>query len=126
MTDSIVRHHTNARMSKIVQAQGVVHLCGQTAVGTDISDIAGQTREVLSRIDGLLTEAGSSRARILTATIYLRDVSDFDMMNAEWESWMPSGAAPARTTVEAKLASANLLVEITVTALQASIMTSPD
>jgi len=126
VTDSIVRHHTNTRMSKIVQAQGLVHLCGQTAVGTDISDIAGQTREVLSRIDGLLTEAGSSRAHILTATIYLREISDFDAMNAEWESWMPNGAAPARTTVEAKLASANLLVEITVTALQASIMTSPD
>ena len=126
MTDSIVRHHTNARMSKIVQAQGLVHLCGQTAVGTDISDIAGQTREVLSRIDRLLTEAGSSRAHVLTATIYLRNIVDFDVMNAEWESWMPSGAAPARTTVEARLASANLLVEVTVSALQSSVMTGLD
>lgn len=124
MTDSIVRHHTNARMSRIVQAQGLVYLCGQTANGTAIPDVAGQTREVLSRIDRLLTEGGSSRAHILTATIYLRGIGDFDAMNAEWESWIPDGAAPARTTLEARLASANLLVEITVTALQASAMTS--
>lgn len=120
MIDGIVRHHTNARMSKIVRAQGLVFLCGQTAGGTDIADIGGQTREVLSRIDSLLAEAGSSRVHILTATVYLRTIGDFDAMNAEWESWIPEGAAPARTTVEAKLASADLLVEITVTALRSS------
>ena len=37
-----------------------------------------------------------------------------------WEAWVPNGSAPARTTVEAKLASSNLSVEVTVTALRAS------
>lgn len=120
MTGAITRLHTNARMSKIVEAQGLVYLCGQTSGGTDIADIAGQTREVLSRIDRLLGEAGSSRAHILTATIHLREMADFDAMNAAWDAWMPEGSAPARTTVEAKLASPSLRVEITVTALRAS------
>ncbi len=82
-----------------------------------IRDVAGQTREALSRIDSLLAEAGSSREQVLSATIYLNDIANFAAMNAEWEKWVPPGSAPARTTVEASLASPDLLVEITVTAL---------
>ncbi len=119
MQEDIVRQHTNARMSKIVQAQGLIYLCGQTASGSDIADIGGQTRETLSRVDRLLAEAGASRDRILSATIHLRSIDDFDAMNTEWEAWVPKGAAPARTTVEAKLASPHLLFEITVVAVRA-------
>jgi enamine deaminase RidA (YjgF/YER057c/UK114 family) len=81
-----------------------------------VHDIAQQTREALSRVDTLLGTAGSDRSRILSALIHLRDIRDFAVMNQVWESWVPAGAAPARTTVQAHLASEELLVEITVTA----------
>jgi len=116
MTTSIQRQQTNARMSKIVQYGGLVYLCGQTSNGTPIADIAGQTSEVLARVDALLTEVGSDRSRLLSATIYLKNIADFAAMNGVWESWVPSGTAPARTTVQASLASSDLLVEITVVA----------
>jgi enamine deaminase RidA (YjgF/YER057c/UK114 family) len=116
MNSMIERKHTNAKMSKIVSHAGIVYLCGQTSSGTDIADIAGQMRETLGRIDVLLAEVGSDKTRLLAATIYLRDSSDFDAMNAEWIAWMPSGHAPARTTVEASCAAPQLLVEITVIA----------
>ena len=114
MIQPIQRHHTNARMSKIVQHGGLVYLCGQTSSGSVAHDVADQTREVLSRIDALLSEVGTDRTRILTATIYLKSIADFATMNAVWESWMPLGCAPARTTVEAVLAAESLLVEITI------------
>ncbi|WP_132584749.1 Rid family hydrolase [Paralcaligenes ureilyticus] len=63
-----------------------------------------------------LTEAGSDRKQILSATIYLKDIDDFAAMNAVWESRIVSGAAPARTTIEARLAAASLLVEVAVVA----------
>lgn len=116
MSNDIHRHHANARMSKIVRHAGLVFLCGQTASGTPIEDAAGQTREVLSRIDALLAEAGTERSRLLSATIHLRDMADFAAMNAAWEAWVPAGQAPARTTVQAALASPALRVEITVVA----------
>ncbi|SEM03968.1 Enamine deaminase RidA, house cleaning of reactive enamine intermediates, YjgF/YER057c/UK114 family [Variovorax sp. YR750] len=117
MTD-IERKHTNARMSKIVRHGGLVYLCGQTASGSAnaTGDIAAQTQEVLARIDALLTEAGTNRERILSTTIYLRSIDDFAAMNSIWESWIAQGSAPARTTVEARLASSSLLVEMTVVA----------
>ncbi len=113
---TIERLHTGLRMSKIVRHAGVIYLCGQTSSGTTESGVEAQTRVVLTRIDSLLAEAGSSRDRILAATVYLRDIADFDAMNRVWEAWLPAGAAPARTTVEAKLALPELLVEVTIVA----------
>ena len=118
---NIERFHANARMSKIVRHGGLIYLCGQTANGSPSAhaDVGSQTQEVLSRIDGLLAEAGSDRGKLLSATIYLRHIDDFAAMNAVWEAWVAAGTAPARTTVEARLASANLLVELTIVAAAA-------
>ncbi|TVO69088.1 RidA family protein [Denitromonas ohlonensis] len=113
----IERMHTGPRMSKIVRHGGLVYLCGQTAGGIDEpGDVTAQTTEMLSRVDRLLTEAGSDRGRILSALIHVTDMADFAAMNAVWEAWLPEGAAPARTTVEARLASPALRVEITIVA----------
>lgn len=112
----IVRTHSTARMSKIVCHGDLVYLCGQTSSGSDTSDIAGQTSEVLSHIDALLKEAGSDKSKVLTALIHLRSMGDFSAMNAVWDAWVPAGSAPARTTVQAALAADELLVEITVVA----------
>lgn len=117
MTDqSIDRRGTGPRMSKIVRHGGTIYLSGQTSSGTAHETAAAQTGEVLARIDALLAEAGSSRSRLLSALIHLRDIADFDAMNAVWEAWVPPGTAPARTTVQASLAQPQLKVEITVTA----------
>jgi enamine deaminase RidA (YjgF/YER057c/UK114 family) len=119
MTHPIQRHHSNARMSKIVQHGGLIFLCGQTSSGSAHASIADQTGEVLRRIDALLVEVGSDRSRLLSATVYLKHIEDFAAMNAVWEAWVPSGAAPARTTVQASLASPDLLIEVTVVAASA-------
>lgn len=105
-------------MSKIVRYSGLIYLCGQTASGSpnESAGIKVQVKEALSRVDALLADAGSNRARILAATLYLRNINDFAAMNEVWEDWIPLGAAPARTTVEARLASESLLFEVTVTA----------
>lgn len=116
MKAEITRTHTTARMSKIVRHGELVYLCGQTSGGTDIADVAGQTQEVLSRVDALLSEAGTDKSRVLTALIHLRSIGDFAAMNRVWDAWVPQSAAPARTTVQAALASDSLLVEITVVA----------
>ncbi len=116
MKTEITRSHTTARMSKIVRHGGLVYLCGQTSGGTEITDVAGQTREVLGRVDALLAEAGTDKSRLLTALIHLRNISDFAAMNGAWDAWVPQGASPARTTVQAALAADSLLVEITVVA----------
>ena len=47
-------------------------------------------------VDKLLAEAGSDRARILMAQIYLADMADFDGMNAGGTAGSPRPCAAAR------------------------------
>ncbi len=112
----IERSGSTARMSKIVRHGDLIFLCGQTSSGSDAQDIAAQTDEVLRRIDDLLAQAGSDRSRLLSVTIHLRSMADFAAMNVCWERWLAGGPVPARTTVQAELASPALLVEMTVIA----------
>lgn len=112
----IERHHTSERASAIVINGGVVYLSGQVAADP-AADITEQTRSTLERIDGLLSEAGSDRNHLLSATIFLRDIDNhFAPMNEVWNAWVPQRHAPARACVEAHMARSTLLVEICITA----------
>ena len=109
----IERIDTATRMSKIVKHNGVAYLCGQVGTGESVAD---QTRDCLARVDALLEKAGSSREQMLQAIVWLADMADFAEMNEVWDAWVPQGHAPARACGEAKLARADLKVEIIVTA----------
>ncbi|WNW12742.1 RidA family protein [Pseudomonas sp. DTU_2021_1001937_2_SI_NGA_ILE_001] len=113
---SIQRLHTNERMSQVVVHNGTVYLAGQ--VGDDLTaGIEQQTRETLAAIERLLDEAGTDKTRLLSVTIYLKDIdAHFAGMNSVWDQWLPAGVAPARATVEAKLCEPEILVELSVTA----------
>ena len=112
---TITRIGTADRLSKIVIHNDTVYLCGQVADNVDAA-IGPQTENMLAKVDTLLAQAGSSRDRILSATIYLRDMKDFAGMNAVWDQWVPKGHAPARACVEARLARPELLVEVAIIA----------
>lgn len=78
-------------------------------------DIAAQTRATLAVIEKALDDAGSGKARILSATVYLSDMNAKAAMDAEWVAWIPADAGPQRACVEAGL-SPGTLVEIAVLA----------
>ena len=111
----ITRIKTGPRMSQAVIHGNTVYLAGQVASNRS-ADVAGQTREILAAIDGLLAEAGTDKSHVLAATVYLTDMSTFDEMNAVWERWLAPGCAPARATVGAPLASSAYRVEIVIIA----------
>ncbi len=112
---TIERSGSTERMSKIVKHNGTIYLCGQTASDPDW-DIAEQTQRCLDKVDALLAEAGSNRDRILSVTIYVRDMKDFAAMNAVWDAWVAEGEKPARACVEARMARPDILVELSVIA----------
>lgn len=112
----ICRIETNARMSRIVIHNGVAHLCGQVADDWSL-DIDGQTHQVLDKIDKLLIKIGCERRDLLTAQIYLKNISrDFARMNAIWDNWTIPETAPTRATVQAEMAAPDVLIEIIISA----------
>ncbi len=112
---TIKRFHVGARMSDAVVHNGTIYLAGQVAKDPS-QDTAGQTAQILATIDALLAECGSDKTRILSAQIFLADISEFKAMNEVWDAWVPAGHTPARATVESKLATPKYRVEIKVVA----------
>jgi enamine deaminase RidA (YjgF/YER057c/UK114 family) len=114
---TIDRRHVGKRLSEMVihHASGLVFLAGQVA-DDGHANIGEQAQQVLANIDRLLAEAGTDKRKILSATIYLPDMSDFAAFNAVWEVWAPPGDTPARATVQAKLASPDYRIEISIVA----------
>jgi enamine deaminase RidA (YjgF/YER057c/UK114 family) len=113
----IERIETTTRMSRIVKHNGTVYLCGQVCKDAD-KGITEQTTSMLEKVDELLSKAGSDKNHLLSATIYVKDMSYFGAMNKVWDAWVPDGHAPARACVEAKMARDALLVEISVVAAE--------
>ena len=74
--------------------------------------VAAQTKDILEQIDATLAKAGTDKTKLLSATIWLSDISTFDQMNKVWDGWVSQGNTPARATVEAKLAAPRFKVEI--------------
>ena len=71
---------------------------------------------MLASIDNVLAKLGSDKSKLLSATVYLSNIGNFAAMNEAWDAWVSPGNPPARATVEARLASPDILVEIVVTA----------
>lgn len=112
------RLHVAARYSEAAIFNGVVYLAGMVPE-CDAADIRSQTADVLAQVDQRLAEAGSSKALILRAQIYLADIKDIAAMNEVWDGWVMPGTAPPRATVQAALSDPHWRIEIVVTAMQA-------
>jgi enamine deaminase RidA (YjgF/YER057c/UK114 family) len=116
---SIERLHRGPLMSQCVIHNKTVYLAGQVAAGAPGKNVAEQTTDILATIDTLLAEAKTDKSRVLSATIWLTDMSTFSEMNRVWDRWVVPGATPARATVlSAQLAAPEFKIEIAVIAAQ--------
>ena len=113
---TIERIESGTRMSKAVVHGDTVYLAGQVSQNAPGGTVSEQTQDILAIIDGFLKQGGTDKTKLLSANIWLADISTFAEMNTVWDAWIAPGCAPARATVEAKLAAPNLKVEIMVTA----------
>lgn len=108
--------HSNERASKIVIHNQTIYLSGQ--VGNAEDDIQAQTLTCLEKVEALLTEVGSDKSKILSATVWISSMANFDAMNQVWNKWFEGVQPPARACGESALARPELLVEVTVIAAE--------
>ena len=74
-----------------------------------------QTRDALAQLDATLAECGTSKSRILSATVYITDIKAKPEMNRAWDEWADRTNPPQRACIGAAL-EADDLVEIVVIA----------
>ncbi len=113
---TIQRHDIGPRLSKVVVHGNTVYLAGIVADNPKGKTVTEQTEDILKQIDGFLAKAGTDRAKLLSANIWITNMANFAEMNAVWDAWVSPGNTPARATVEAKLAAPDYKVEIMVVA----------
>lgn len=123
MTRQIIRTPDaprSASYSQAIKAGGLVFVSGQgpydpatgAIVGTSVVE---QTRQALTNIQAILQAAGSSMAKVVSATFILRFAEDFAGLNEEWARWFPSDP-PARQGAKLPLEVEGLLISIAVVA----------
>lgn len=112
---AIKRTDPNPTMSRAVENNGVVWLCGLTADNRSAS-MKDRTAEVLAKIDGYLAKAGTDKSRLLTATVYISDMAQKEEMNEARHAWGDPENPPTRATVGAALGTPDTLVGIVVSA----------
>ena len=111
----ITRMGSNAILSNSVEYHNFVFLAGITADDLAL-DVAGQTKQVLAKIDAALEANGTDKTRLLNAQIWLKSIGDRDAMNQVWVEWLGDEGRPARACVETNMADPRHLVEIMVNA----------
>ena len=106
--------------SQAVKAAGLVFVSG-TGPHDPVSGalvpgtIQEQTRQCLTNISSILTAAGTSLARVVSATVILAEETDFAGMNEEWVKWFPVDP-PARQGAKLPVRIPGLRVSIAVIA----------
>lgn len=81
-------------------------------------DLAGQTIETLDSIEKNLIELGSSKSKILSAQVYITDMSKKSTMDKVWRDWIGDNPNnwPQRACLGVEL-EGQCLIEVTVTAV---------
>ncbi|HMB75250.1 MAG TPA: RidA family protein [Kiloniellaceae bacterium] len=101
--------------SAAVSCNGLVYAVATSPQSTE--SVSEQTRYALAKLDGILAAAGTSKTALVQTTIYLKDMSTKEEMDAVWCEWIGGEENwPQRACVGADLAGSDL-VEIVVTAL---------
>jgi len=108
--------------SQAIKANGLVFLSGQIALDPATQqlitgDVAAQTERVLHNIAAILEAAGTSLARVVKTTVFLKNMNDFAAMNEVYGRHF-AAEPPARSTVEVARLPKDVLVEIDVIALE--------
>lgn len=107
--------------SQAIKANGSVFISGQLPldpVSGEIipGDAAAQAGRVLKNLNAILESAGSSLAKAVKATIFLKDLGEFTAVNEVYAKYFPA-APPARSTVEVARLPKGALIEIDLIAL---------
>jgi 2-iminobutanoate/2-iminopropanoate deaminase len=107
--------------SQAIRTGGMVFVSGQIAINPangnlETADIVSETTQVMKNIGGILKEAGLSYVNIVKASIFVKDLSNFGIINETYGKYFFENE-PARETVEVSRLPKDVNVEISVIAV---------
>jgi len=102
--------------SQAIRAGNLIYTSGQIPIDPKTGNfveggIGPQTRQVLENLTAVLQAAGSSLAKVVKATVFLRQMNDFVAMNEIYGEFF-GATKPARSTVAVAELPRGALIEI--------------
>jgi 2-iminobutanoate/2-iminopropanoate deaminase len=117
--------HAPAAIGPYAQANmagGVLYISGQIpvdpATGNLVEGIEKETHQVMRNLQAILTEAGMTFNNVVKASIFLKSMDDFAVMNEIYASYLDAEHYPARETVQVSCLPKNVDIEISMIAHQ--------
>lgn len=106
--------------SQAVAYGGLLFTSGQIALSPETGEfvpggVAEQTRQVMENMRAVLGAAGLEFGHVLRSTIYLKNMADFQTVNAIYAEYFDENP-PARATVEVSRLPKDALIEIEILA----------
>jgi len=108
--------------SHIVEAGGLLFMSGIVPADSEkklaiTDDVKAATELVLTNIKKALESVGSGLDKIVKATVFLKDMADFNVMNEVYRTFFPENP-PARSCVAVREIPGNFPLEIEVIAIK--------
>lgn len=111
----VKRNGGNGRRSICVRTEHTLYTSGITSTQLN-ADVKTQAKDIFKQMEKILDRYRSDKSSIIMATIYLADMADYGAFNAVWDEWIVDGFEPCRSVVEAKLATDEYKVKISLVA----------
>ena len=108
--------------SQAIRAGKTLYLAGQIAIDPKTNQLMSnasveeQTRRVLDNLTAVLAADGLTMDHVVSTTVFLKDVNDFDKMNGVYATYFKN-APPARATVEVARLPRDAKIEISAIAV---------
>ena len=108
--------------SQAVRVNGLVWTSGQIALDPGTGNLVQgsfeeQARRVFRNLDAVLRQAGTTRAKVVKANVYLTDLANFLTLNAIYAEFF-GDHKPARSTVQVAALPKGASVEIDLVAVE--------
>ena len=103
-------------------ANGILYISGQIPLNPQTGKleegIEKETHQVMKNLEAILTEAGLTFKNVVKASIFLKNMDDFAVMNDIYASYLDPESYPARETVQVSCLPKNVDIEISMIAHQ--------
>lgn len=109
--------------SPAVRVGRFLFVSGQIALDQDTGQLRNETieietRQVLENVSRILRAAGYDSSNVVSATVYLKNINDYQKMNAIYGGYFNEDRYPARVAVEVSNLPRQANVEISVIAFR--------
>jgi 2-iminobutanoate/2-iminopropanoate deaminase len=99
--DALGPYNQSVHLGNLIFTSGQIAIDPQT--GELVQDtIEAETDQVIRNLEAILKAGGSSLDNVVSCTVYVKDMKQYERINAVYAQYFPAETAPSRALVEVR------------------------